>query len=166
MGLYDQKIESLKLRKDKEYIIIGLIVFFIIIVIGYVVLSIDWKRIGEGNNHSVKFSKSPYSLSKDKNVSVLVNVKNNSDFDAKNSIVTIVPVEKSFFVTCNASEIGNNKVIIPIMSKGSSRTIVCSVKVSPTISQADILPGTYGFDVLYTLNNIEYEKRATLTIKE
>ncbi|MFA5746290.1 MAG: hypothetical protein WC932_05560 [archaeon] len=168
MGLYDQKLDSLKLRKDKEYILIGLIVFIIIIVIGLLATTINWENFGnsfKGSNLSIKFSKNPYLIDKDTNLKMLVTVKNNSAFDSENAIITIVPVEDTFYVTCNASSIGNNKVVIPIMSKNSSRTIDCDVKISPTVTAADVLNGTYGFDVVYTLNNTEYEKRTILTIK-
>jgi len=169
MGLYDQKMDSLKLRKDKEYIIIGLIVFVIVIIVGLLIYSINWSKIGDsfkGSNISIKFSDNPYNLTKNKNLQILVTLKNNSDYDAENSTLKIISVENVFFITCSASAIGNNQVMIPVMSKGSSRTVNCEVKVSPTVTSVDVLPGTYGFDVIYTLNNTEFEKRAILTIKK
>jgi preprotein translocase subunit SecF len=165
MGLYNQD-GPVKLRKDKQYIIIGVVVFVIVILLAILIFSINWAGDGfSGNNLSVKFSKNPYVLSKDTELKILVTIENNSEIDATDSAVTIIPVENYFFITCDASAIENNSVVIPIISKDSSRVVSCDVKISPTINKAEILPGTYSFDVKYILNNTPFEKRAKLTIK-
>lgn len=167
MGLYDDKINS-TIKKDKQYIVIGLIVFVIVIVLAIFIFSINWSNLGsglKGSNLSTKFSKNPFVISKDTDLKILVTVKNNSDIDAMDSVVTIIPVENYFFIVCGASALENNNVTIPVMSKDSSRTVSCDVKISPTVTKADILPGTYSFDVSYVLNNTKSEKRAILTIK-
>lgn len=167
MGLYDDKMNSI-IKKDKKYIIIGLIAFVIVILLAVVIFSIDWSRIGsgfKGSNMSVKFSQNPYVLSKEKDLKIEVTVKNNSDVDATDSVVTIIPVEDIFYVTCGASNLENNNVVIAMMSKDSTRIVSCDVKISPTINKSEILAGTYNFDVQYVLNNENYEKRATLKVK-
>jgi len=167
MGLYDDKMNS-TLKKDKKYIIIGIVVFVIVILLAIVIFSIDWSKLGsglKGNNISVKFSKNPFVLSKDTELKIDVTVENNSDIDATDSVVTIIPVEPTFFITCGASSLENNSVVIAMMSKDSSRVVSCDVKISPTINKSDILAGTYNFDVNYMLNNVNYEKRATLKVK-
>lgn len=167
MGLYDDKINS-TLRKDKQYIIIGIVVFVIVILLALAIFAIDWSKLGsgfKGSNISIKFSKNPYVLSKDTELKINVTVENNSDIDATDSVVTIIPVEETFFITCGASSLENNSVVIPMMSKDNARIISCDIKISPTINKSDILAGTYSFDVNYLLNNVTYEKRATLNVK-
>jgi hypothetical protein len=170
MGLYDEKIENLsKIRKDKLYILIGLSIFIAIIIIVFLIIAIDWSKIEsglKGSNLSVKFSKNPFNVTKDTDLKINITIKNNSDFDSENASIAIYPVEQIFFVTCDSSETGNNKVTVPIFAKDASRTIECNLKISPTITEADILAGTYGFDVVYSLNSEEYEKRAILTLKK
>lgn len=170
MGLYEEKIESVgKMRKDKLYILIGLGIFIAILVIVFFIFVIDWSKVGDGfkgSNISTKFSDNPFNITKDKDLKINVTVKNNSDIDSENASIAIYPVEKIFFVTCESSATGNNKVVIPVLAKSASRTISCDLKVSPTITEADILSGTYSFDVIYTLNSEEYEKRSILTLKK
>jgi hypothetical protein len=165
MGLYDQKNGPLKLRPDKKFIIIGVAAFVIVIILAILIFSVNWSGIFSGSNLSIKFSKNPYVLSKDTDLKILVTVKNDSEVDAIDSKITIIPVEDIFFITCSASAIENNSVVIPIMSIDSSRTVNCDVKVSPTINKAEILTGTYNFDITYILNGTRFEKRATLTVK-
>lgn len=170
MGLYDEKIENLsKIKKDKLYILIGLAVFIAIIVIAFLVFAIDWSKMGnglKGSNTNIKFSQNPFNISKNQNLKILVTVKNNSGLDSQNASIAIYPVEKIFFVTCESSETGNNKVVIPVLAKDATRTISCDLKVSPTVTEADILSGTYSFDVVYNLNSVDYDKRAVLTLKK
>mgnify|MGYP001259456433 CR=1 FL=1 len=167
MGLYDDKINSI-IKKDKKYIVIGIVAFVIVILLAIGIFSIDWSKLSsglKGSNISVKFSNNPYVLSKDKELKINVTVKNNSKVDATDSVVTIIPVEDIFFITCGASNLENNNVVIAMMSKDSSRIVSCDVKIAPTLSKSDILAGTYNFDVQYTLNNENYETRATLKVK-
>lgn len=166
MGLYNEKIEALK--ENKKYLIIGISVIILFLVI-YLLLSINWSRIGEsfkGSNISIQFSRNPFNISKDQELQIMTTIKNDGDIDSENASVSIFPVEQLFYVTCESSLTKNNKVTIPIIAKNASRTISCDIKVSPNINNYEILPGTYSFDVVYNLNNQDFKKRAVLRIKK
>lgn len=167
MGLYDQKLQGLNMRKDKKMILIGISVFLILIVLIYALYSINWSSLFEGNNISAKFSKNPYSLSKDSELQLKVTIKNNSEIDSENTVVTIYPIEEeTFILNCKNAGVEKNRVIVPIMSKNSTRIIECDVLISPSTTKSAVLEGTYSFDIIYTLNNIEYKKRTTLGVKK
>jgi hypothetical protein len=170
MGLYNEKIEGLgKIKKDKLYMLIGAGAFITIILILLLIFAVDWSNITDGfkgSNLSLKFSKNPYTLNKDTDLKILTTIKNNSEIDSENASITIVPVENIFYITCENSETGNNKVVIPIIAKDATRTINCDVKVSPDITASEILAGTYSFDVVYSLNSENFKKRTKLTIKK
>ena len=47
MGLYDDKINSI-IKKDKKYIVIGIVAFVIVILLAIGIFSIDWSKLSSG----------------------------------------------------------------------------------------------------------------------
>lgn len=166
MGLYDEEIiKNLKLKKNNKFIIIGVAVLILIIAIT-VLITIKPININKSNNISVKFSKNPFNILKDQNLKMLITVKNNNKVDVENTTLAVYPVEEIFYVSCEGSETGNNKITIPIFAKNATRTINCELKLNPNINKEDVLSGSYSFDIIYNLNEIEHEKRTMINIKK
>jgi len=166
MGLYDNKSG---LGKRKKYLLIALATFVIVLALAFLIFGINWQAVGsglKGSNISVKFSKNPFTIDKDKDLKLIVTIENDSGADSENASIIIYPVEKIFFVQCESSKTESNKVVIPILAKDTKRVISCDLKKSPNLADTELLPGTYAFDVVYVLNSVEYEKRAILTLKK
>lgn len=167
MGLYDKKLQGLGFKKNKKLILIGVSALIVLILIIYLISAINWSDLFQGSNISAKFSNNPYNLSKDSDLQLRVTIKNNSEIDAENAVVTIYPIEEeTFFLNCKNYSIEQNRVVIPILSKNSTRIIECDVLISPNLSRDAVLEGTYSFDIIYNLNNIEYTKRTSLSVKK
>jgi hypothetical protein len=171
MSLYKEKKFNFNL-KNKKPVLISISIFILIIIIYFIVSSIDF-NLTNNNNINVKFNNNPLILNKNKNLEIEVTVKNNSQQDAKNSVLEINPVEDIFEIDCYNNNLNleqKNKVHIPILAKDNKRIIYCSV--IPKVNINSILEGTYSFDIKFTLNESGNflptinEKRAILEIKK
>lgn len=165
MSIYEEKIKNKNTIKDKKtiFLVVGVVLTILVLI---VIISSVIKVVPKANNLSIKFNKNPYNITKDKELQIITTIKNNTNKDIENASITIYPIENIFYVTCENSELQNNRVVVPIISEKATRTIVCSLKTNPEIQENDIISGTYSFDVVYTLDNEEYNKRAILKLKK
>lgn len=167
MGLYDEKLQGLGFKKNKKLILIGVSALLVLILIIYLISAISWSDLFKGSNISAKFSNNPYNLSKHNDLQLKVTIKNDSEIDAENAVVTIYPIEEeTFFLNCKNYSVEQNRVVIPILSKNSTRIIECDVLIAPNLSNTEVLEGSYSFDIVYNLNNIEHKKRTSLSVKK
>ena len=165
MSLYKEKKFKLNIGDRTKKILIAIAVFILIVIIFFMISAINFSFLNfEKENISVKFSNSPYIVTKHNNPQIIVTVTNDSEIDAVNTKILIEPVEDIFYVICPNTESPYNLVEIPIMSKENKRTIVCDIKT--TVEPLEILDGTYSFDITYTLNQIPKEHRAVLEVRK
>ncbi len=147
----------------KTPILIGIIIIIVIIGGYFLIRSIDFGSFG-GTNISARFSDNPLVLSKNKNTILEITVKNDSEMDSVNSMVTVTPVEDSLNVFCEDSNAPDNRTItINKMASGNERTIYCDIRYTEIDS---LLEGTYSFDLTYKLNETTSFKRIKLTVKK
>ncbi|MEI8364640.1 MAG: hypothetical protein WCF78_04250 [archaeon] len=149
-------------RNWKTPLIIAIIVL-VVIVGGYLTTYINFPYFG-GSNLSAKFSDNPLVLSKNTNTMLEITVKNDSEMDSTNSIVTVTPVEDSLVVFCPDSNSADNRTItISKIASGNTRTIYCDIRYTEITT---ILEGTYSFDIKYLLNEEQSFKRVKLAVRK
>jgi len=147
----------------KKPLIIGIIVLIVIIGGYFLITNINFGTIS-GSNISARFSENPLVLSKNKNTMLEITVKNNSEMDSTNSIVTVTPVEDSLIVFCPDSNSADNRtIIINKIASGNQRTIYCDIRYTEIDK---ILEGTYSFDLSYKLNDQQSYKRIKLAVRK
>jgi uncharacterized protein (UPF0333 family) len=149
-------------RNWKTPLIIAIIVL-VVIVGGYFLIT-NINLSSTGSNLSAKFSDNPLVLSKNTNTMLEITIKNNSEMDSTNSIVTITPVEDSLIAFCPDSNTPDNRTItINKIASGNTRTIYCDIRYTEIDK---ILEGTYSFDIKYTLNEQQSFKRVKLAVRK
>jgi len=160
MSLYTESIFD---GDWKKIIIMSVIIIALIVGLYFLITNNSFSTIGNNNNISAKFNHNPLVLSKNTNTLLEVNLKNNSEIDANNSILSITPVEDALIVFCQDSNTPDNStVVIKKIGAGNQRTIYCDIRYSEIDK---ILEGTYSFDIKYTLNNNNYFKRIKLAVR-
>jgi len=146
----------------KKPLLIGLVILIVIVGGYFLITNINFSSTG--SNLSAKFSDNPLVLSKNTNTILEITVKNNSDMDSTNSIVTITPVEDSLIAFCPDSNTPDNRtIIINKIASGNERTIYCDIRYTEIDK---ILEGTYSFDIKYTLNEQQSFKRVKLAVRK
>jgi hypothetical protein len=158
MSLYkEKKVDFKNLKKP----IIVAVIFFIIIILLVLLIKSDVFNVEE-EPINIGFKNDPLHLEKNENTEIEITLKNLTDFDQKNVVVSIIPVEEVFSVRCIND---GNKVEIPILSKNTSRKIYCSI--IPVVERNNILEGTYSFDVIYQRDEINKDsQRAVLEVRK